>query len=540
MSREPDDPRDPKQDPPSTEPSLGRRRFVELTAVGVPALLSSCADDGAAGGDGSGSASSTGELGTTAGDGVSLPGGTAADETGTGGTEGDEQGSEETGSDPVDFDPEAIPESTDLFPRTVMAGDMDPTSMTVAMYIADAAPKRLRVWQPTGDDGMVDLLFDEDVTPDADGFVKERIAGLSPGQWYQYAYFNEVEGQFVTRSLIGNVHLPPEAGTATPVTIAFGSCVGRGTLIPDFVNPNDVQPFFWDITDMAEALDYDVFVHLGDQGYMDQVYSAGGTYESYLEAWGAYHGGGFRQIYPKTGMLCTWDDHEVTDNGTVDPWTTDPSERERIDNAMAAYYRVMPIVAEDHTTEPLWRSMQWGDTVELVVLDTRYERQPEPGLAFMSVEQMEFLLDRIENSPCRFVCVATGKPYSHVRLVTGDYPGGEERWQEHIEDRQQVRDLVNAIDSRRVIWVTGDIHMCYLGNTDEDDDSAAGQMWEVCCTSGNTNPLALLLSTQQFEWFSDRPHMPVLTFDAELGEILVRFYDSDGNIAHERTIFVPA
>ncbi len=135
-----------------------------------------------------------------------------------------------TGEDPVEFDPEAVPESMELFPRTVLAGDMDTSSVTLAIYVADAAPKRLRVWQPA-DAGEIALVHDVDVTPDGDGYVKERVEGLMAGQWYQYAFFEVAGEALVSRSLIGNVRTALAPGEAEPITIAFGSCVGAGGII---------------------------------------------------------------------------------------------------------------------------------------------------------------------------------------------------------------------------------------------------------------------------------------------------------------------
>ena len=58
----------------------------------------------------------------------------------------------------------------------------------------------------------------------------------------------------------------------------------------------------------------------------------------------------------------------------------------------------------------------------------------------------------------------------------------------------------------------------------------------MCCTSGNSNPLADSLSLDQFNWVSDQPHLPVITFDAEAETVHVAFFGSDGSLAFEQTI----
>lgn len=520
---------------------LTRREWLELGGVGLGALLVGCADDGVAtsagssetGGDGDGDPSGDGD-GDPAGDG---------DGDATGDGDGDPSGDgdgDPTGDGDGDmseaWDPEAIPESLELFPRTVMAGDMSTEAFTVAAYVADAAPKTLRVWLPGPGEGEVVIVDERELVPDAQGFAKTRVEGLEAGTWYRYAVLEGAAPEFGARSLIGMIKTALAPEQLEPVTIAFGSCIGMGNLLPDFIDPDDPSPLEWPMTDMAEQLDFDLFVHLGDQGYMDNVWSAGGSYQQYLDAWGACHGGGYRKVFPKAGLLSSWDDHEVVDNGTVEPWTQDPGELTRMDNAKRAYYRVMPIDADDPNETPIWRSVQWGDVVEVVILDTRYERLPEPTLSFMSTEQRAWLLGRLLDSPCRFVCVCTPKPYSYIKLLIGDYPGQGERWSGHPVDRQLVKDHINDNGLDHIIWVTGDIHMCYVGQADRDEDSVAGNLTEVCCTIGNTNPLGETLSPEQFEFFTSTPRMPVITFDAVSEEILIQMYDADGDLSFEKTL----
>ena len=121
-------------------------------------------------------------------------------------------------------------------------------------------------------------------------------------------------------------------------------------------------------------------------------------------------------------------------------------------------------------------------------------------------------------------------------MDTEPYPGESERWQGHIEDRARVADLINTRALDHVIWLTGDIHMNYLGHCDEVHPSLAGRMWEVCNTWGNINPLIHRLSAEQFVWTAQDPHVPLLTFDPAAGTVLLRFYDEGGALAFEETL----
>ncbi|PRQ04256.1 Alkaline phosphatase D precursor [Enhygromyxa salina] len=509
-------------DKPEAEsaPLLPRREFFGVAAGAVLSLTTGCADEGSAMADADGSTDDS-----------------SGDSTG-----GPLPDLVEDPGEAIAFEPEALPESVELFPRTPISGEMKPTSFWLAGYVATAEAVTVRVWQPSEVEGEVFLAFEEQVMPDPRGFFKLAVEGLRPGEWYDYGLFaGDAEAGFVARSLLCRVRTALAEGSLEPVRVAIGACIGRG-VIPEYVDPADPQPVEpWDTMLQAAEHDYDLFIHLGDQGYMDKVYDAGGSLEQYLAAWGAYHGGGYRVVYPKTGLYCTWDDHEVTNNGSVDPWTADPIERERIANGRQAYYTVMPIAASDPEREPLWRSFRWGDTVEFIVLDCRSERQaPETGV-YLSDEQFAFLLDRLENSPCRFKCVVNSVPFSRLNLPD-DLPlidvlvSPEDRWEGYATQRAELQALVDAHDLRNILWLTGDVHMCYLGQVELEPLTPGESMWEICVTSGNTNPLADELPEAQFPWRSQLPHLPLITFDPQADLVRVEFVTRFGDVAYHREL----
>ena len=69
---------------------------------------------------------------------------------------------------PWELDPASIAESLEIFPRTVLAGDMGTSHIVLAMLIADAQPKTLRIWRKSDQR----IIEERTVTPDADGFAR--------------------------------------------------------------------------------------------------------------------------------------------------------------------------------------------------------------------------------------------------------------------------------------------------------------------------------------------------------------------------------
>ena len=516
-------------DTPTTHPStevasqpranrLGRRGFLSLSALGIPVLASGCADDPSSSGDGEGGTGGDGDTGDGDGD--------------TGDGDGGETGSDGgDGGEPIEFDPDGVDEDIALFPRTPISGEMTSSRVMVAVYVSDASAKTLRFWRPSATEGEVVLVADVEVAPDENGFAKVWVEDLSPGTWYTYAVFDgDADAGFTGRSLICQVRTALADDALEPLTVTISACNGG---YYDPTNPPS-SPFTWASMSVLANQYFDVFLHLGDQAYMDSVFSNGGAYTTYLEAWGAFHGGGYREVYPKAGVYATWDDHEVTDNGSVNPWSRASEDISRIENAIEAYYTVMPI---DATTsmDPLWRSFRWGATAEFIVLDSRYERSPRAEGEYISPAQLEFLKDRLKNSPCHFKVVLNSVPFATLTGWLGIQ--ADDRWEGYPDQRQEIIDYIDNENIENVWWVAGDIHTTYVGDIDaEPGPSAASRMKEICVTSGNSNPVAGILDGTQFEYKTGDPRVPLLTFDPINNEVLVKILDDAGTVVYEETL----
>lgn len=431
------------------------------------------------------------------------------------------------------FDPEEVPESTTRFPRTPIAGDMTSTRVVIAFHVADDTPVTLRVWT----DG--ELVVDQDVESSGDGFHKVMIDDLTPGTTYAYAVFGGDAPRFEDRGLIAQFRTAPADDALVPVRLALLSCVGQGTVLPDFYMPPGMpvpttEPFQWEVFTHAADHDLDALIHLGDQGYLDFVWSEeDGTVEAYLNAWGYYHGGGYRDLYPLAGVYATWDDHEATDNARFDPWNMTDEEKGKLANAKTAWFKTVPIDAMTPDERPVWRAFRWGQTVELILLDCRYELEADH---LMSEAQLSWLLERIATSPCRFICVATPKPFAAITSSEPLFADNADRWDGYPADRARLTQLLDDQDLSHVLFVTGDIHMNYMGRGSVSGEAASDRAWEICCTSGNMSPLAASMAEEQFMFVDASPHFPVLYFDPEAGTIHVSFYAADGSLSFEHTI----
>jgi phosphodiesterase/alkaline phosphatase D-like protein len=522
-----------------TDPTaLDRRTFLRLSAAA--GLVTACADDAALIGDGTGTETGDGDGdpsgdgdgdGDPTGDGDGDPSGDGdGDPTGDGDGDGDGDpsgdGDGDGDGDPIceptvlDFDPEAVPVDDQQFPLALMAGEMRPTSVMLTVFIADAAPKRLRVWQPGEAAGQILLAAELDMIPDVDGYAKISVEGLCPGQWYRYAYFvvddQGGEEQFSARSRIAEVRTAIASNSLEPLTVACSACNGSSLQWPALART-------------AEEY-YDLFLHLGDMAYNDGAF----TLEQYRDRWKQYLGAeGFKSVYGLAGLYATWDDHEITDNSQFDRETTDPQELQKKANALRSYFEVLPIDAEAPDYR-LWRSFRWGLTAEFIVLDCRYERKPSIG-EYMTQAQMDWLKQTLADSPCHFKVILNSVPITDMPLIWD--VAAADRWEGFPNSRNELLGFIDAEQIDNVWFIAGDFHVCFVSRLQPSGSNLSARTREIAMTGGNTNILGNTLGfSGHFDFGSGSPHACLLTFDPALDSVNVRFIRTDGTVAYDKNL----
>jgi hypothetical protein len=443
--------------PPSSRPApdaIDRREFLRL-GLGTAVLLG-CGDDPAGASDGStgsttttdASSSSTGDPTTTAtptttsettGDPTTTGDSTTTTTTGDSTTtdpitttEDPTTGDATTGEpavcagQPIAFDPAAIALDAALFPTAVMAGEMRPTSVMLAFFIAEPGAKTLRVWRSSEVPGEVDLIHETQVEPGVDGFLKVTVDELCPGTWYSYGLFVGEPDAFTARSLLGEFRTAIADDALEPLTLALASCNGSSLVWPTMTVTADEY--------------YDMFIHLGDMAYNDGATSLA----EFRASWRKYLGAeGYKLALSRAGLYATWDDHEIDNNSNFDRETMDPQQLAKRQNAFDTFFEALPIDAEGPDYQ-LWRSFRWGLTAEIIVLDCRYERRPSMQ-QYISPAQMAFLKERLLDQPLPLQDhheLRSAPQPRQQRLLRGDqrHRPADERAQQHRRDprRQHV------------------------------------------------------------------------------------------------------
>jgi alkaline phosphatase D len=290
-----------------------------------------------------------------------------------------------------------------------------------------------------------------------------------------------------------------------------------------------LQPFSYPALEQTARHDYDLFVHLGDQAYMDLVYAAGGQYDQYLQAWPTYLGSvGMKRVYAKAGMYCTMDDHDVADNNLIELLSLSKNRLQPIRNGRSAFSTVMPL-PEQGPMVRLWNSYRWGNVLELILLDTRYERGSLSSGEFLSGEQMAFLQRTLLASPCHFKVIAGSVPMTDMPGVF-DFPSiRHDRWEAYQRDREQLLTCINENKLENVWFLTGDLHLNFVSRLNARGDDRASRAREIAVTGGRVGRFVPARGNQ-FLYTCPDPRACLLTFDPQRDCVSVRYLRADGAV----------
>ncbi|MFN3201568.1 MAG: alkaline phosphatase D family protein [Bradymonadia bacterium] len=414
-----------------------------------------------------------------------------------------------------------------MYPRAILAGAMTSTGALIRGFRdpdAEGSP-RLLVW-PEDDDGPGETVIDRVVSPE-EGHLNLELDTLEPGTRYAFAFFEGegLEPEALTRSPEGRFRTAPAPGESPALTLAASACTAL-RFAP------------WPGLDISAEARPDVFCHLGDMVYNDGAESL----EEFRAGWQAtLETPEYRALFAEAGGYFTWDDHELTDNSAL--YTLPPEVRAR---GVQAFFEALPIRSrgiEGIEAEQFWMSHRWGLTAEIFILDCRGERRPEtagtPEAQYISPEQMRWLKEALEASPCRFKVILNSVP---ITTYAERYPAADDRWQGYAAQRDELLDFITGEDGgagvEGVWFLSGDFHLGVVSAVDAEGPRAG--IREILAGPGGsiTNPLGLLpernpelaaefFPPEQFEYVSAAKASTVLTFDPEAGTVRVHFVEGE-------------
>ncbi len=318
--------------------------------------------------------------------------------------------------------------------------------------------------------------------------VKARVSRLRAHEEYYYRFSTKTGD-----SRVGRFRTAPPAGSKQPVNFAFFSC-------------QDYTHGYYNAHEIMAKGDYDFVVCLGDYIYAESYHSVNGTktavrddkigksgpnpsivrealtLQNYRDKYSLYRSDkSLQAVHAKFPMVMLWDDHEVVDNyagkeadGGLAAVKRYSSKRKK--DATKAFYESMPAFA-GATGQRLYRSLSFGSTVELIVMDQRRYRADQPcddAVAppcadwdqprdFLGRAQMDFVKNRLSSSQAAWKILANEVTAMPTKVL-GDSFFTFDSWQGYPREREELLTHIRDKAIKDVVFVTGDIHTFITGD----------------------------------------------------------------------------
>jgi alkaline phosphatase D len=414
---------------------------------------------------------------------------------------------------------------TRLAPTPLYGGGMDPI------------PYEVR-WEVANDEAFGDVIQSGVAIgdPNLSHSVHVDVTGLEPAREYFYRF---MAGSEVTP--VGRTKTAPAVGQAIDsLRFAFVSC------------SNYEHGYFIAYRDIATKA-FDFVVHLGDYIYEygpneynvrepenfrlvtgDEIV----TLQNYCNRYAIYHTDlDLQAVRASAPFVVTWDDHEVENNyadaiSENDDPVTDFLRRRA--DAYQAYYEHMPLRPWSVPMGPdmgLYRHLNFGDLLNVTVLDTRQYRsdQPagdglnpnspaslDPNTSLTGLEQEWWLLQQMSASTSTWNVIAQQIMMAEIGVTVAE--GGvqsefTDMWSGYPEARKRILSYIADNQIANPVVLTGDIHTAWANDlrVDWEDTSAATVATEYVCTSvtaGGAHPDDFFTQTSaafpHFKFFDPR------------------------------------
>src|SRR5215217_7624772 len=364
-----------------------------------------------------------------------------------------------------------------------------PAAITYGVIVGDVTSSSALLWARADREATLNVVLSGGAHGDIprarvekahDFTARVALEHLRPATTYRYrAWFGGhrhdgvAEGTFRTASA---------ADTAAPLRLAFGGDLNGQNVCRDAA---EGMP----ITETVRAWHPDVFVGLGDSIYADNACAPVGLYgngqvpgsfgpaadlPTFWAHWRYTRADpGLERLLSGTDYVGVWDDHEVvndfgplTDTRNTPPYT--PGVH-LMPLGLQAFLDYTPVAVASNTPKRLYRSLRWGQHLELFVLDTRQYRDANIAAdsadrpkTMLGREQLTWLKESVAASDATWKVIVSSVPMS---IPTGFPPeGGRDGWANADQTtgfEQELLDILRFVEQHHIentFWITTDVH----------------------------------------------------------------------------------
>ncbi len=371
------------------------------------------------------------------------------------------------------------------FAEGVMSGEPTPGGNTLWTRLGDVGGRVAAELEIARDRDFRRVVARRRVTTSGETAhnLKARVTGLRAHEQYFYRFSTRT-----TDGPVGRFRTALPADSRQPVRFAFWSC-------------QDFTHGFYNAHDVMADDDLDFVLCLGDYIYAeteesgatavraDRIGSVPGpgvkrqaqTLDDYRAKYRLYRSDpSLRRLHSRFPTVMVWDDHEVQDNyaggerdGGLPPQLRYTLARKRA--AYKAFFESMPY--SPPTGNRIYRTLRFGRTVDLIVMDQRQYRANQPcndafapacpelfnGRAFLGEAQMDFVKNELRSSQAAWKVMANEVVMMPVKLSATTFAQFDS-WHGYPAEREQLLQFVKANGIKDVVFVTGDIHIFIAGD----------------------------------------------------------------------------
>jgi len=208
------------------------------------------------------------------------------------------------------------------------------------------------------------------------------------------------------------------------------------------------------------------------------------------------------QVHP---FIMIWDDHEIANNayeeGAQNHQADEGDFMKRKLIARQAYYEWQPIRETEGKVH--YRSFQFGDLANIIMLDERYEGRAAPpqnkeladdNRTMLGQTQLSWLKSKLKNSTSKWNIIGNQVIFSPCNLETvrPDDPINLDAWDGYAYERDDIISYLSSNQIEGTIFVTGDTHSSWafevpsdLASYKKDGNSCAIEIGTTSITSAN-------------------------------------------------------
>ena len=271
---------------------------------------------------------------------------------------------------------------------------------------------------------------------------------------------------------------------------------------------------------IAEKADLSAVVHLGDY-----IYEYGpGTYgdttlnrkhlpakeittlADYRTRYAQYRlDKDFQRVHQMHPFITIWDDHEVANNvyksGAQNHQPEDGDFMTRKEAAKQAYFEWLPV--RDNATKDIYRTVKFGNTVDLIMLDERLAGRTYPvdsvGQAefqaedrtMLGVEQLAWFKNELKTSDATWKVIGNQVIFSPCDISGLGFgsPVNLDAWDGYPYERNQISQFLSKEKIQNVIITAGDTHSSWAFEVPSEDkeSTVAIEIGTPSITSSNSD-----------------------------------------------------